>query len=143
MFDWNGILSLGADVAPAAAFIALASAILWIVWGLVRRLRQLTMRRPTESRSPITSPQIRQEPVLVPAAKEEKTASSDAAELVALRASIDALTQQVAALVNVMPSARMARPAPHQGTRVVKNDNAVAPSAPPPVIVPRRVETAS
>lgn len=139
MFDWNGVLSAGIDLAPTVAFIVLAAAILWIVWGLVKRLRELFSRHPAESQIQRYSPQVRQEPVLVSTVAENRAAPADAADILALKASIDALTQQVAALVSVMPSARPARQAP----RIVKNDNDAAPPAAPPVIAPRRAETVS
>lgn len=141
MFDWNGILSVGSDLAPTLAFIVLATAILWIVWSLLKRLRQLFTRQPAESRGTGYSPQMRQEPVLAPVTASDKAAPVDAVDIQALKVSIDALTQQVAALVNAMPPARTTRAASHHGPRIVKNDNDTAPPSAPPVIVPRRAET--
>jgi ABC-type nickel/cobalt efflux system permease component RcnA len=96
--DWTGIISAGMEFAPAAGIVLLAGLAAWLLWRLVRRVLQAFNR----SHAPQDLVQRgrafeRREPILEPAAARNPPPAS-VSEIHALRASIDALTRQVADL---------------------------------------------
>jgi hypothetical protein len=99
VIDWSAVLSKGLDVAPMAIGILLAVWVAWFVWRLIQRLFRLTGRSREDAQAePSTLPTWeRREPVLERIAP-PVSSIPDAADVLALKASIDALTRQIAAL---------------------------------------------
>ncbi|GEO16349.1 hypothetical protein [Microvirga aerophila] len=87
-----------ADLFPILFLVLLAAGILWIVWRLARRLGRSPAQRPEAMvQSPPAPSESRREPVLQPPARPPCTIP-DAADVLALKAAIDNLARQVAAL---------------------------------------------
>lgn len=88
------------DFAPIAAMMFVAACVLWLVWRAIRSL----FRSPARARDDIPVHRepdgARREPVLGPSTQAAPAPSTipDAADVLALKASIDALTRQIAAL---------------------------------------------
>ena len=123
---------------PLLFILLLVAGILWIIWRLVRRL--------------FGSPASRQEPAigtdpepdvpprdLVP---RPVTASSpvipDAADVLALKAAIDNLARQVAALESRLASGNNTVPLPHPASASRATDPAGVAMGAPPIIADRR-----
>ncbi|HZH52962.1 MAG TPA: hypothetical protein VEZ16_13905 [Microvirga sp.] len=100
MLDGTTIMSYGLEFAPALGAILAAALAAWIVWRILRRGWQLAFGRPENaSVQPQHSPlQERREPVLGPVGEAPAVQVPDTADIRALRASIDALTRQIASL---------------------------------------------
>jgi hypothetical protein len=103
LLDGNTIMSYGLEFAPALAAILAAAFGVWIVWRLVRGALNALFRKREERPEPVAYSiiQERREPVLgQPAAPSPSSSPSipDVADILALKASIDALTRQIASL---------------------------------------------
>lgn len=99
MTEQNELISLMTALAPAALFI-LVAAFLWLVVRALLRLFRSSATRPVDIPVPpddLTA-QERREPVLEPAKPVTVSTIPDAADVLALKASIDALTRQIASL---------------------------------------------
>ncbi len=126
MLDGNSFLTYGLEFAPALIAILAAALGVWIVWRLVRSAMSLFFRKADERPEPAAYSIIheRREPMLVPAVEPSRPSSPtvpDAADILALKASIDALTRQIASLENrlvpaieAMSSPGMPAPAQHE-----------------------------
>jgi hypothetical protein len=112
VIDWSAVLSKGLDVAPTAIGILLAVWVVWFVWRLIQRLFRFASRssEDVQTEPPRQTAQERREPVLERIAT-PVSSIPDAADVLALKASIDALTRQIAALEK-----RLAPPAPARPT---------------------------
>jgi hypothetical protein len=133
MFDWTLML----EWAPTLIMVLLAVWATWFVWRLLKRLFRFAGDK-TES-APVSSraypAQERKEPVLGPVASSASTIP-DAADVLALKASIDALTRQIASLEKRLapPSAVQAAAPPLPNTR----SGDVIPMPIEPVVSPER-----
>ena len=126
------------DLAPVAALMFVAACVLWLVWRAIRSLfRSSREAAPVAPASPAYDT-ARREPLL-PASRPAPTTIPDAADVLALKASIDALTKQIGLLerrlapanTNVQAAPRApATPSPESDERVARVE--------PPVIVPDR-----
>jgi len=96
------------ELAPIAAAAFLGLCLVWLVWRALRRLAApRTERQEPAFSEPAPQPAepapVRREPVLVPSGSSSpqsvpQPAVPDAADILALKASIDALTRQIASL---------------------------------------------
>ena len=105
MLDGNSFLTYGLEFAPAILTVLAAALGAWIVWRLVRSALGLFVRKAEERPEPVAYSIIheRREPMLGPAVEPSRPSSPtipDAADVLALKASIDALTRQIASLEN-------------------------------------------
>lgn len=105
MLDGNSFLTYGLEFAPAIIAILAAALGVWIVWRLVRSALGLFVRKAEERPEPAAYSIIheRREPMLGPVVEPSRPSSAtipDAADVLALKASIDALTRQIASLEN-------------------------------------------
>lgn len=88
------------DLAPMAAALFLGLCLLWLVWRALRRLVAAPRSERQEpafqdSSEPVSA---RREPALHPVPPPPHPNVPDAADILALKASIDALTKQIASL---------------------------------------------
>ena len=98
MNDWTQIMSAGLEFAPAAGIVLMAALAVWLVRRMVKRILGAFGRRshaPQDFVQP-GRPLERREPILEPATAQNGPATSS--EILALQASIDPLTRQVAEL---------------------------------------------
>ena len=91
-------VSMFNDLAPTLIVLFLAACVLWLIWSALRRLFRSPERPQDASPAPDTEPMVERreptvQPVLAPA-----QAIPDAADVLALKAAIDNLARQVAAL---------------------------------------------
>jgi hypothetical protein len=101
-----------ADLVPILFLVLLAAGVLWIVWRLARRLGRSPAQRPEPVvQSPPAPSASRQAPVLHPPARPPSTIP-DAADVLALKAAIDNLARQVAALERRLASNSVNQPLP-------------------------------
>jgi hypothetical protein len=130
------------DLAPTAALAFVALCVVWLVWRAIRSLFGSRAREPHEL--PRAAPDVsRREPVLVAAPAPSSPATvPDAADVLALKASIDGLARQIALLEKRLSPANTNVPAafPPRPAR----EPAIEPDARPaipveePVIIPER-----
>jgi hypothetical protein len=94
--DWTGIISAGMEFAPAAGIVLLAALAAWLLW---RMARQALGNRSHAPRDHVQRGRAfeRREPILEPATARNPPPAT-VSEILALRASIDALARQVAEL---------------------------------------------
>lgn len=132
MNDWADIISLSAELAPAAGTVLLAALTLWLLWRGVGRLLRAFGSKPQASQgtSPRDQHRERREPTLEPAAPQTSTAL-DTSEILALKASIDALTQQVADLSRKLAASEVRLTAGSRPTPIVMNREEIAVSVDP------------
>jgi hypothetical protein len=131
--DWAGLISTGIELAPAAGIVLLAALAAWLFWRGIRRLLGGfgTRHQVVEDASRRDFRHERREPTLGPAAP-QGSQSLDASEILMLKASIDALTRQVAELsrkLSAVDDARLTsatRPTPV----VVSKEDPAAPAQP-------------
>ncbi|MCB5175712.1 hypothetical protein [Microvirga lenta] len=136
MLDWNEIASYGIEMAPAAFAVLAAVLVIWLVWRLVRGALRLVLgarESPADAPRPRKATE-RREPVLGPpaAASVPSRPVPDAADVLALKASIDALTRQIASLekkLTVPPEA----PAALSPSRTTGGEDASRISVTPPL----------
>jgi hypothetical protein len=118
MLDWDTVISLGLDWAPTMIIVLLAAWAAWFVWRLLRRVFRLIGGKPESAPTP-TQPHLtheRREPILGPTTS--ATTIPDAADVLALKASIDALTRQIAILEKrLVPAVPSLAPAPAAGLK--------------------------
>ena len=91
-------VSMFNDLAPTLIVLFLAACVLWLIWSALRRLFRSPKRAQDASLTPDPEPFVGRweptvQPVLAPA-----QAIPDAADVLALKAAIDNLARQVAAL---------------------------------------------
>ncbi len=99
MNDWAEIISASMEFAPAAGIVILAALVVWLFWRGLRRVLRAFGNRPHAPRDFVQRdrPFERREPILEPAAAQHPLAVTSS-EILALKASIDALTRQIADL---------------------------------------------
>ncbi|MGO4571623.1 hypothetical protein [Microvirga sp. 2TAF3] len=131
----NGLSGL----APVAAAFFVAACVLWLVWRGFRRLLQSpgADRQEPQFTVQVESGQARREPALGPA---QATAPSipDAADVLALKASIDALTKQIAALEKRLAPANSNIPATDGAPPAAARTRQIDALCEVPLIVPER-----
>lgn len=99
MPDLSRIMSYGLEFAPALGAVLAAALAVWIVWRIVRRAWQLAFGSRESPVAPQhASVRERREPVLGPPEEPPSAQMPDMADIRALKASIDALTRQIASL---------------------------------------------
>lgn len=110
------------DLAPMAAALFLGLCLLWLVWRALRRLvaAPRSERQEPAFRDTLEPVSTRREPPLNPVPPAPNPNVPDAADILALKASIDALTKQIASLERrLIPAnsnvASVERPAPKPG----------------------------
>jgi len=135
--DWSEVVAMGIEGAPTATVILLALATLWVMWRAAKRL--IRSSGGTSRGAPIQHERLEQdriEPVLGPVAP-SPAPILNAADVFALKASIDALTHQVAVLERrLAPSPVPPRGAPHL---VKSNEDPPAASVAPPIVIQPRI----
>jgi hypothetical protein len=120
------------DFIPILFLLLLVFGVLWIVWRLVRRLvRSRPQRQESGFQTDPEPYESRQEPPLQALANSPSTIP-DAADVLALKAAIDNLARQVAALERRLASHQSHQPPsqPSPPLRVVEPSPAV-PDVPP------------
>ena len=86
------------DLAPTLIVLFLAACVLWLIWSALRRLFRSPRRAQDASPAPDPKPMVeRREPTVQPVSAPGQ-AVPDAADVLALKAAIDNLARQVAAL---------------------------------------------
>jgi hypothetical protein len=97
--DWTEIISASTELAPAAGILLLTALAAWLLWRMVRRVARAFGSRSDDPRDLVQRgpPFERREPILEPAGARNPP-PAQVSEIHALRASIDALTRQVADL---------------------------------------------
>ncbi len=121
-----------ADLIPILFLLLFAFGVLWIVWRLVRRLSRSRDQRQEPGFQTDPEPyESRQDPPLR-AAPNSPSTIPDAADVLALKAAIDNLARQVAALERRLASDQGHQPAPQPSPplRVVEPPP-VMPDVPP------------
>jgi hypothetical protein len=100
VLDGTRIMSIGLEFAPALLAVLAAAVAFWAMWRLARRALGFGARRPEDApaRSGRSGARERREPVLGLPVGPSSPAVPDAADVLALKASIDALTRQIASL---------------------------------------------
>jgi flagellar biosynthesis/type III secretory pathway M-ring protein FliF/YscJ len=128
-----------ADLIPILFLLLLAFGVVWIVWRLVRRLsRSRAQKRQEPGFQTDPEPyESRPEPPLRAVASSPSTIP-DAADVLALKAAIDNLARQVAALERRLASDAVA-PQESQPSPATAMKRAPAPPEAPPVILDRRL----
>jgi hypothetical protein len=128
--DWADIISAGMKFAPAAGIVLLAALVVWLFWRGVRRILRAFGSRSHTPQDVLerSRPFERREPILEPAAAQNPPAVTSS-DILALKASIDALTRQIADLSGKLAAADETRlhaanrPSP---VMMGKEDNAVS-----------------
>ena len=91
-------VSMFNDLAPTLIVLFLAACVLWLIWSALRRLFRSPKRLQEPSLAPDPEPRVgRREPTVQPVSAPAQ-AIPDAADVLALKAAIDNLARQVAAL---------------------------------------------
>jgi hypothetical protein len=100
VLDGTTLMSYGLEFAPAVIAVLAAALAVWIVWRLVRRVLRFAFRGSGDApvRTRHSPDQERREPVLGAPGTPAAPSVPDAADILALKASIDALTRQIASL---------------------------------------------
>jgi hypothetical protein len=100
VLDGTTLVSYGWEFAPALIAVLAAALAVWIVWRLVRRVLRFAFRSSEEVpvRTRHSPDRERREPVLGAPGPPAAPSVPDAADILALKASIDALTRQIASL---------------------------------------------
>ena len=92
------------DLAPTLIVLFLAACVLWLMWSALRRLFRSPKRAQDASLAPGPEPIVgRHEPTVQPVSAPAQ-AIPDAADVLALKAAIDNLARQVAALEKLLAS---------------------------------------
>ncbi len=133
MSDSSTLISLALEWGPAILIVLLAA---WVIMAVSRFLKRLFTGGRSESAPVAPQPyptQERREPMLGAAAPTVSTIP-DAADVLALKASIDALTRQIAALERRLapataPQADAGEPPAVKGAEVIPM--AIDPAVPP------------
>ena len=127
------------DLDPTLIVLFLAACVLWLIWSALRRLFRSPGRAQDASLAPDPEPMVgRREPTVQPVSAPAQ-AIPDAADVLALKAAIDNLARQVAALEKRLAwgqtpmQAVQAPPAERTSERVSEVSKA------PPVVPERRV----
>jgi len=129
------ITTMLAELTPTLFILLLAAGMLWIVWRLVRRLFRGRQEPAIEAYPEPDA--ARAAPAVRPVAASPSTIP-DAADVLALKAAIDNLARQVAALENRLASGSNApTPQPSPPTRVL--ERAPAPLEAPTIVPERRL----
>jgi hypothetical protein len=128
-----------ADLFPTLFLLLLAAGVVWILWRLVRRLRRAPAARQEPSLDRHPEPHdSRPEPALRAVATLPSTIP-DAADVLALKAAIDNLARQVAALERRLASGPVNQPAPPPSPPVRTTERPSALTQAPPIVADRRV----
>jgi hypothetical protein len=100
VLDGTTLMSYGREFAPALIAVLAAALAVWLVWRLVRRVLRFAFRGSEEVpvRTHHSPDRERREPVLGAPGTPAAPSVPDAADILALKASIDALTRQIASL---------------------------------------------
>lgn len=100
MVEQSEFVSMAMALAPAALFVLAAALSVWLVWRVLCRLLRSPERRTEDVSVPLKAfdGSKRREPVLEPVTPSAVSTIPDAADVLALKASIDALTRQIASL---------------------------------------------
>ena len=125
------------DLAPTLIVLFLAACVLWLIWSALRRLFRSPGRAQDPSLAPDPKPMVERreptvQPVLAPA-----QAIPDAADVLALKAAIDNLARQVAALEKRLASGKVSLQAV-QAPAAERTSERVSDVSGAPLVVPDR-----
>jgi hypothetical protein len=120
------------DLVPTALAVIFAACVLWVLWRLIRALFRPSPVR-IDPPMPLQPEQTRSDPPLV---RSTVTAPAipDAADVLALKASIDNLARQIAVLERRLAVSSGAA----ESTAGMRPDEPAQAPAEPPIIVPER-----
>ena len=127
------------DLAPTLIVLFLAACVLWLIWSALQRLFRSPGRAQDASPAPDPKPAVERRGPTVQPVSAPAQAIPDAADVLALKAAIDNLARQVAALEKRLASGKaslqavQAPPAERTSERVSEVFEA------PPVVPDRRV----
>jgi hypothetical protein len=129
------------DLAPWAAALFVALCVLWLVWRAIRNLFSVRAAEPQDMGPPVIPDTSRREPMLSRSSPPSPSSIPDAADVLALKASIDALARQIGLLEKRLGPANTNVPSPVMPR--LARETAVAPEPrkgdiEAPVIVPDR-----
>jgi hypothetical protein len=127
------------DLAPTLIVLFLAACVLWLIWSALRRLFRSPGRSQDASPAPDPKPMVeRREPTVQPVSAPAQ-AIPDAADVLALKAAIDNLARQVAALEKRLASGQISRQAVQAPAAERTSERVSEVSKAPPVVPERRV----
>jgi hypothetical protein len=130
-------LSMFNDLAPTLIVLFLAACVLWLIWSALRRLFRSPKRAQDASLAPDPEPTVeRREPTVQPVSAPAQ-AIPDAADVLALKAAIDNLAQQVAALEKRLASGQASLQAV-QAPPAERMSERVSEVSKVPLVVPER-----
>jgi hypothetical protein len=127
------------DLAPTLIVLFLAACVLWLTWSALRRL----FRSPKRAQDPSLTPDPesivrRQEPTVQPVLAPAQ-AIPDAADVLALKAAIDNLARQVAALEKRLASGQTPMQAVQAPPAEMTSERVSEVSGAPLVVADRRL----
>src|SRR5918998_5428262 len=122
------------DLAPILIVLFLAACVLWLIWSALRRLFRSPKRAQDPSLTPDPEPIVgRQEPTVQPVSAPAQ-AIPDAADVLALKAAIDNLARQVAALEKRLASGKVSLQAVQAPAAERTSERVSEVSKAPPVV---------
>jgi hypothetical protein len=125
------------DLAPTLIVLFLAACVLWLIWSALRRLFRSPGRPQDASPAPDPKPMVeRREPTVQPVSAPAQ-AVPDAADVLALKAAIDNLARQVAALEKRLASGKVSLQAV-QAPAAERTSERVSDVSGAPLVVPDR-----
>ncbi len=125
------------DLAPTLIVLFLAACVLWLIWSALRRFFRSTGRSQDASPAPEPKPMVeRREPRVQPVSAPAQ-AIPDAADVLALKAAIDNLARQVAALEKRLASGKASLQAV-QAPAAERTSERVSDVSGAPLVVPDR-----
>lgn len=130
-------VSMFNDLAPTLIVLFLAACVLWLIWSALRRLFRSPKRAQDASLAPDPEPTVeRREPTVQPVSAPAQ-AIPDAADVLALKAAIDNLARQVAALEKRLASGQASLQAV-QAPPAERMSERVSEVSKVPLVVPER-----
>ena len=125
------------DLAPTLIVLFLVACVLWLIWSALRRLFRSPRRPQDASAAPDPEPTVgRREPTVQPVSAPAQ-AIPDAADVLALKAAIDNLARQVAALEKRLASGQTSLQAV-QVPPAERTSERVSEVSKVPLVVPER-----
>ena len=127
------------DLAPTLIVLFLAACVLWLIWSALRRLFRSPKRAQDASLTPDPEPFVgRREPTVQPVSAPAQ-AIPDATDVLALKAAIDNLARQVAALEKRLAPGQTSLQAVQVPPAERTSERVSEVSKVPPVVPERRV----
>lgn len=126
------------EIIPLLFILLLGAGILWIIWRLVRRLFGSPAGRQEPAIATDPEPDVPHRDLVPRPVTASSPAIPDAADVLALKAAIDNLARQVAALENRLASGNNTVPLPHPASSSRATEPAGSAMAAPPLNADRR-----